>query len=314
MILAVALIAIGCNEEESQISQNIEENKEIVAKIRSCATDEILSQQLIADPSYAQRLQDIEEHTVDFEKLQGKLVNGEIVIPVVVNVLYKTDAENISDEQIQSQIDVLNKDFNAENEDFETVPEIFSGVKANIGIRFVLEAVNRKYVNKSTWGTADAMKKTAGITPTSPTTMLNIWVCTIGKSVFGYAQLPGGKSATDGVVIDSKYFGTLGTATYPFNLGRTTTHEVGHWMNLRHIWGDSECGTDYVSDTPSHNDANRGLPSFPHYSECSGSPIEMTMNFMDYTDDRGLSMFTEGQKNRMLSIFSAGGARSTFIQ
>ena len=77
----------------------------------------------------------------------------------------------------------------------------------------------------------------------TPTTKLNLWVCTIGGGILGYAQFPGGASATDGVVIDSKYLGTTGTATYPFNLGRTATHEVGHWMNLRHIWGDATCGS-----------------------------------------------------------------------
>ena len=115
-------------------------------------------------------------------------------------------------------------------------------------------------------------------------------------------------------IVDSKYFGTTGTATYPFNLGRTATHEIGHWLNLRHIWGDANCGSDLVNDTPTHNTANYGVPAFPHYSTCSGSPIEMTMNYMDYSDDRGLYMFTEGQKVRMLSLFTAGGARAGFAK
>jgi hypothetical protein len=77
---------------------------------------------------------------------------------------------------------------------------------------------------------------------------MNLWACTIGGGILGYAQFPGGASS-DGV-IDSKYLGTTGTAAFPFNLGRTATHEVGHWMNLRHIWGDATCGSDLVSDTP----------------------------------------------------------------
>ena len=160
------------------------------------------------------------------------------------------------------------------------------------------------------------MKKTStgGLNPTSPTTKLNLWVCTIGGGILGYAQFPGGSSATDGVVIDSRYLGDTGTATAPFNKGRTATHEVGHWMNLRHIWGDTTCGTDYVNDTPTHNTANYGIPSYPHYSTCSGNPIEMTMNYMDYTDDAGMYMFSNDQKSRMLAIFSAGGPRVSFAQ
>ena len=314
MVLTAAMFVVSCNEDESQINETEEISKDVVAKVRACASDDVLNKQLAEDPSFANRLQEIEEHAEKFEKFQGKLVNGQIVIPIVVNVLYRTTAENISDAQIQSQIDVLNQDFNAQNADFANVPAVFSSVKANVGIRFELEKINRKYVNKTSWGTADAMKKSAGYTPTSPTTKLNFWVCTIGGGILGYAQFPGGSSATDGVVVDSKYFGTIGTATYPFNLGRTATHEVGHWMNLRHIWGDTTCGTDYVNDTPTHNTANYGVPTYPHYSTCTGTPIEMTMNYMDYSDDRGLYMFTEGQKSRMLSIFSTGGARSAFAK
>ena len=314
MVLASAMLFVSCNDEENTPMEPQTETSDKVAAKRVCATDEVLKEQLIDNPELIQRLNEIDKHALDFEKIQGKLVNGEIVIPVVVNVLYRTNAENISAAQIQSQIDVLNKDFNAQNADFTNVPTVFAGVKANVGIRFELETINRKYSNRTSWGTKDMMKKSTGILPTSPTNKLNIWVATIGSGILGYAQFPGGSSATDGVVIDSKYFGTVGTATYPFNLGRTATHEVGHWLNLRHIWGDTTCGTDYVNDTPTHNTANYGVPTFPHYSTCSGTPIEMTMNYMDYSDDRGLYMFTEGQKTRMLSLFSPGGARSAFAQ
>jgi hypothetical protein len=156
-------------------------------------------------------------------------------------------------------------------------------------------------------GTTDDMKRASGgIDPTSPTTTLNLWVCTIGGGILGYAQFPGGASSTDGVAIDSKYIGSTGTAIAPFNLGRTATHEVGHWMNLRHIWGDATCGSDLVSDTPT---LTLRIMVFlhTHYSTCSGNPVEMTMNYMDYTDDRGMFMFSNGQKSRMGAIFLSGG-------
>lgn len=280
---------------------------------RGCASQDVLAAQLKADPSLALRMNEIESFT-EKQMLSGRLVNGKVQIPVVVNVLYRTSAENISLAQIQSQIDVLNKDFNAGNSEYNSVPSLFSGVKANVGISFVLDQVIRKATTVSSWGTNDAMKKTSsgGLAPTSPTTKLNLWVCTIGGGILGYAQFPGGSSSTDGVAIDSKYLGTTGTATYPFNLGRTATHEVGHWMNLRHIWGDATCGSDLVSDTPTHNAANYGVPAYPHYSTCSGTPVEMTMNYMDYTDDRGMYMFSNGQKSRMSAIFVSGGARASF--
>ena len=114
--------------------------------------------------------------------------------------------------------------------------------------------------------------------------------------------------------MDSKYTGNTGTATAPFNLGRTATHEVGHWMNLRHIWGDATCGNDQVADTPVHDSANYGVPAVGHRSTCSGTPLEMYMNYMDYTDDRGMYMFSNGQKSRMSAIFASGGSRNSFAQ
>nr|WP_294937589.1 zinc metalloprotease [uncultured Flavobacterium sp.] len=312
IILAATMIAmlVSCNKEETSTNQDAISNAE-----RGCASHDVLQEQLKANPELAIKMNEIESFTEKAIR-EGRLVNGKIVIPVVVNVLYRTAAENISQTQIQSQIDILNEDFNATNSDFNQVPAAFSGVKANVGISFELAQVIRKSTTKSSWGTRDAMKnaKKGGIDATTPSTHLNLWVCTIGGGILGYAQFPGGPASTDGVVCDSRYFGDTGTATYPFNLGRTATHEVGHWMNLRHIWGDATCGNDQVADTPLHNTANYGAPTYPHYSTCSGTPIEMTMNYMDYTDDRAMYMFSEGQKSRMMAVFAAGGPRNSFAQ
>ena len=304
-----ALVLFSCQNDQSEAAGS----EASATARRGCATQEVLEAQLKADPMLAIRMNEIEAFT-NKALISGKLVNGKVQIPVVVNVLYRTAAQNISDAQIQSQIDVLNKDFNALNSDYNSVPALFSGVKANVGISFVLEKINRKSTTKTSWGTNDAMKKVAqgGLAPTSPTTKLNLWSCAIGGGILGYAQFPGGASATDGVVIDSKYFGLSGAANAPFNLGRTGTHEVGHWMNLRHIWGDANCGSDLVADTPTHNEENYGVPAYPHYSTCSGTPVEMTMNYMDYVDDNAMYMFSNGQKNRMAAIFVTGGARAAF--
>ncbi|MDI9257128.1 zinc metalloprotease [Flavobacterium sedimenticola] len=309
--LAVLSMLFSCQEDEKANQSEARITK------RNCVSYEVLERQLQENPELAIKMNQIESFTEN-AIANGRLVNGKIVIPVVVNVLYKTAAENISLAQIQSQIDVLNADFNAQNADYNQVPTLFSGVKANVGISFELDQVIRKSTTKTSWGTRDAMKKAkqGGIDPTSPSTKLNLWVCTIGGGILGYAQFPGGSAATDGVVIDSRYFGVYSNSSpsYPYNLGRTATHEVGHWMNLRHIWGDTTCGNDFVADTPLHNTANYGVPTYPHYSTCSGTPVEMTMNYMDYTDDRGMYMFTAGQKARMDAIFLSGGPRFSFAQ
>lgn len=287
---------------------------------RACAAQEVLDAQLAADPKLRERLENIEAHTRT-AIASGRLNElGEIVIPVVVNVLYRTSQENISNTQIQSQIDVLNEDFSATNADVSNTPSIFTNAVADIGIKFELVKVVRKYSSKRSWRTNDDMKRSSrgGINPTSPTTHLNIWIVNRmtsgGSTILGYAQFPGGNSATDGVVIGYNFFGRTGVLSAPFNKGRTATHEVGHWMNLRHIWGDATCGNDFVGDTPQHNTYNFGCPSYPHYSTCSGSPVEMTMNYMDYTDDACMYMFSNGQKNRSLAIFAPGGPRAAFAQ
>ena len=314
-LLASALLMIFACSKDELSNTNDSQGTSVSLTGRHCASQDVLERQIKENPNLVKQMELFETLT-ERAISEGRLVNGQIEIPVVVNVLYKTAAENISLSQIQSQIDILNEDFNAQNSDFNQVPSAFSGVKANVGVTFVLDAVYRKSTNKKSWGTNDAMKKTStgGLNPTSPTTKLNLWVCTIGGGILGYAQFPGGSSSTDGVVIDSRYLGDTGTATAPFNKGRTATHEVGHWMNLRHIWGDTTCGTDYVNDTPTHNTANYGIPTYPHYSTCSGNPIEMTMNYMDYTDDAGMYMFSNDQKSRMLAIFSTGGPRVSFAQ
>jgi hypothetical protein len=281
---------------------------------RRCFSEEKLLEQLAADPMRRIRMQEIERHTERVLANRTLLPDGTMQIPVVVNVLYKTNAQNILQSQIESQIDVLNEDFAATNADYGLIPSAFTGVASgNCGITFVLSGVNRRQTNKTSWSANDAMKSSGqGIAPTSPTTTLNIWVCNLGSGLLGYAQFPGGPSSTDGVVCDDNAFGRTGTAASPFNKGRTATHEVGHWLNLRHIWGDATCGNDLVSDTPVHNASNGGCPAQPHFSTCSGAPREMTMNYMDYTNDACMYMFTAGQRNRMQATYAVGGPRASF--
>lgn len=320
--VSCVVIIFGCTKtsvsDSSMINNPAAESAAAPAGLRTCAAQDVLMTNLQADPGLAARIQAIEEITERFaaNPTNSFLSNGIVYIPVVVNVLYKTAAENISQAQIQSQIDVLNADFSGTNSDISKVPTTFQGVKSgDVGVRFVLDQVIRKSTNKTSWTTNDAMKKTTqgGINPTSPSTKLNLWCCTMGGGILGYAQFPGGSSATDGVVITNTAFGVT-TAGAPYNKGRTATHEVGHYLNLRHIWGDATCGNDFVSDTPLHTGANYGCPASGTRSNCTGTPIMMTMNYMDYTDDLCMYMFSTGQKTRMNATFAVGGGRTTLAQ
>ena len=310
------LFVASCTDNELAEMEDAAVTSDAVTRL--CASMEVLEAQLMADPKLQQRMESIETHTREVIASGRLNAQGQIEIPVVVNVIYRTTAENISDQQIKSQIDVLNEDFNATNKDMSRTPSLFAGRVADIDVQFRLLRVNRKYSTKTSWPINDEMKnsKSGGINPTNPTEYLNMWVVNKltagGSTVLGYAQFPGGNRLTDGVVIGHNYFGRVGRVSAPFNKGRTATHEVGHWMNLRHIWGDASCGNDYVSDTPPHNTFNFGCPSYPQRSTCSGSPVKMTMNFMDYTDDACMYMFTRGQKQRALSTFVPGGPRATF--
>lgn len=310
------LVFAACNKSKTDKQIDAPEPENAAVLQRQCSSYEVLAEQLKADPSLAARMEAIEKFTREFQNNPAAyrlLPDGTMEIPVVFNVLYRTAAQNVSLAQLQSQIDVLNEDFSATNADYNLTSTYNSVKSGNTGIRFVLDAVNRRSTSTVSWSTNDAMKKSAkGIAPTSPTTKLNIWVCNMGGGILGYAQFPGGASATDGVVLDDNATGRTGTAAAPFNKGRTATHEVGHWLNLRHIWGDATCGNDQVGDTPPHNTANYGCPAAGHMSTCSPAQVEMTMNYMDYTDDACMYMFSAGQKTRMQATYAIGGPRASF--
>lgn len=293
---------------------------------RVCGTMEHLEHIQAQHPEVISRTQQIENQTQS--AIANQTYNRTVVtIPVVFHVVYRNSTQNISDAQIASQMTVLNNDFRNTNSDASLIPSAFASVVADAEINFCMatqtptgaafNGINRVASTRtSAFGTNDAVKSasTGGVAGWDPNRYLNIWVCEIGGGILGYATFPGtATSTTDGVVIDYNYLGTIGTATAPFNKGRTATHEVGHWLNLRHIWGDATCGSDLVNDTPTHNTSNYGCPSYPHYSTCTGSPVEMTMNYMDYTDDACMYMFSAGQKARMQALFGSGGARAALL-
>ncbi|MBK5285862.1 MAG: T9SS type A sorting domain-containing protein [Bacteroidia bacterium] len=242
-----------------------------------------------------------------------------ITIPVVVHVIYRTNLENISDAQIQSQIDVLNEDFSRLNADTSISPTVWRDTAADTGIRFCLASrkpngdwtngiERRQNLNVMSWAPDDAMKfyNSGGLDVWDSQNYLNIWVCNLSGNFLGYTTFPGGDSLIDGVVVKSRAFGRVEFVAPPFDLGRTATHEVGHWLFLFHIWGDdagSCLGTDLIDDTPNQADATQGCPAFPAYDNCSLTyPGIMFMNYMDYTNDACMNIFTIGQANRMHTV------------
>lgn len=247
-------------------------------------------------------------------------------IPVVVHLVHGTDADDLSDAQVASQIEVLNEDYAAANKDLDNVPAAFTGVVGNPGLRFALATtdpsgapttgITRRRTTVGSFGVDDKVKAaaTGGTDAWDTARYLNIWVCRIDGGVLGYAQFPGGPPETDGVVIMTTAFGRGGSAKAPFHLGRTAVHEVGHWLDLHHIWGDkTDCtGDDLVDDTPPARRPNTGKPAFPHVTCSNGPNGDMFVNYMDYVDDDAMFMFTRGQSDRMNAILD--GARASLAR
>jgi len=248
-----------------------------------------------------------------------------IIIPVVVHVVYNNADQNISNDQVRSQIKVLNEDFRKQNKDAAYIPAAFRDVAADARIEFRLATIDPSGLNTngivrvSTALTGfvqdDKIKSTAlgGDDPWNRDQYLNLWVGNLTGGIMGYSSVPGCAAEKDGVVISYKVFGTTANVASPFNKGRTTVHEIGHWLGLRHIWGDADCGDDRIDDTPPQAGPTRGCPSGVIATCSSGAAGNMYMNFMDFTNDECTNMFTVGQTNRMRELFNAGGARTALL-
>ena len=290
---------------------------------RSCGAQVEHRRLLNEDPAYVAARSQIETAAREFRRFLAR--PGIRRIPVVVHVVWRTEAENISDEQIQSQIEVLNQDFRKTNADVGQVPAVWQSRVADARVEFALAStdpdgnpsngVTRTQTNVAGFGMNGNPVKSAatgGADPWPSDRYLNMWVCQLASNLLGYAQFPGGQPETDGVVILHSGFGTTGTAAPPFDRGRTATHEIGHWLNLFHIWGDDGTGcngTDEVDDTPNAAEENVGCPTFPHVTCSNGPDGDMFMNYMDYTNDACMYMFTEGQVTRMQAALD--GPRSS---
>ncbi|WP_047098180.1 zinc metalloprotease [Chryseobacterium lactis] len=311
------------NQNDPPVSQEVSPGS---AMKRSCPSEEIRAEMLQKNPALRQKMTEIEAGTERYlnNLALGKvLADGTVEIPVVFNVIYNTSAQNVSDARIAEQIAVLNADYGATNTDIGNIPAAFKPSAAgDVKIRFKLVATNRKQNSKTGWkSNLEEMKKasTGGIDATDVTKNMNIWVVNSildqngQPGTLGYAYYPENAGQWyDGLVIGYQYIGKTG-ASAPFNLGRTVTHEVGHYLNLPHLWGSSDagCQTDYSNDTPVSPGPNYGTPTYPLNRVCGGvSRSQMFMNYMDYVDDKVMIMFSANQKTRMQAVVAASGPRS----
>jgi len=292
---------------------------------------------------------EVEKFRIKNEAAKSQAIN--YTIPVVVHIIHSGGAvgagDNISQAQVIDQINIVNNDFAGTGTFVTNVPAPFAPLVANCNIQFCLAVTDPTNGVMAEPGidrvAASAIPGVGAVPPGGfpmgtinntikpatiwdPTRYCNMWVLKLTSGLLGYATFPagttlpgvtgGGSATNDGVVMGQQYFGSVGTASTstPYHLGRTTTHELGHWLGLRHVWGDGNCLTDYCNDTPWAKQSNYGCPAPPAFVNRCGagqSPNgEMTMNFMDYTDDPCMYMFTTDQRTRMQTAMSQGTFRT----
>lgn len=293
-----------------------------------CFSHEVYEQQMQNDPAFKINQQELEKETELLSKNfnVNKSSSATYIIPVVFHIIHTGGSGNISDAQILNQMQILNTEFNRQQADTALTPAAFKPMAAGMSVDFRLATVDpngnctngikRIYSTLSTCSNVWDEVKSMSYWPNNK--YLNIWivesmhypgnyVCNGG----GYSSFPGGPANKDGIVMRGDLIGSIGTApgsSWGNFKGRYLIHELGHWFNLRHIWGDANCGNDFVSDTPPAVTSNGGCPSFPRNpnNACgSNSNGEMFTNYMDYTNGNCLNMFTIGQVARMTAAITS---------
>jgi hypothetical protein len=284
---------------------------------KQCSSFEYQQKQTANNPISVNKI-----NTTDFSGQNNRTPGTEgtgtanvITIPVVVHVLYHTPNQKISDAVIIEQIKTLNKCFRRQNADSANTPAVFKPLAADCEIEFKLATsdprkrnttgIVKKYTPVTNWAFDDKMKFSSemGDDAWDPKSYLNIWVCSM-EEFAGYSSLVNGPENVDGLVIGFAAFGP----GY-----KTIVHEAGHWLNLKHLWGDEYCGDDAVADTPKQATYTPGCPSAIRITCGNGPYGDMYSNYMDFTSDECINLFTLGQKARMRALFEAGSPRYSLL-
>lgn len=302
----------------------------VAANAQKCRTSEKVAQSKAMYPEVAKRMAEIEAFTKDYvanNRSENKTTQKHLV-PVVVHVLYKNSTQNVTDAQITSEFAVLNEAYSNTNASGANTPAPFKAMAGNAELEFCITQVapdgtattgiERKQVPSSFDGEKDYFNPgNGGIAPWDPQKYLNVYLVELTAGNLGFTYTPGAAPAgEEGVVIDYRAWGTVGEAAnnQPNHLGKTAVHEFGHYFNLEHIWGpNGGCSDDDgVTDTPPQDQESGGCPTFPTFDNCttSGDGI-MFMNYMDYVDDNCMTLFTQGQVQRMQAAVAGPRASLT---
>lgn len=294
-----------------------------------CAADEVFQQELATEQGRLAKANFDREIRSWLANHQGDSRAGaapDYVIPVVFHIVQYSEVDEISDACVQSQLDVMNEDFQLLNSDTSIAVQDWSGEFGNPNIEFCLATVDPN--GDPTTGitrTVDSVRTDHNIgdglkalIQWPPQQYLNVWVPrSIVGGVLGYATLPptlNSSPQNDGIVLHGQYFGRGSCADAPYDRGRTATHEVGHWLGLYHTFQNGCAGTsatdcatagDEVCDTPPTASSNFGCPSTQN--TCTETPNDLndqTYNYMDYVDDNCMCMFSHGQSDRMIATLN----------